>query len=70
MANQVMGIALFLYSFNSIQSGLLQRKMMFQTMFVRSLLATPISAVIGITMAYLGVEYGHLFVTSCRIFWQ
>ena len=50
----VMGIALFLYSFNSIQSGLLQRKMMFQTMFVRSLLATPISAVIGITMAYLG----------------
>lgn len=28
--------------------------MMFQTMFVRSLLATPISAVIGITMAYLG----------------
>ena len=51
---RVMGIALFLYSFNSIQSGLLQRKMMFQTMFVRSLLATPISAVIGITMAYLG----------------
>ena len=51
---EVMGIALFLYSFNSIQSGLLQRKMMFQTMFVRSLLATPISAVIGITMAYLG----------------
>ena len=26
---RVMGIALFLYSFNSIQSGLLQRKMMF-----------------------------------------
>lgn len=51
---RVMGIALFLYSFNSIQSGLLQRKMMFQTMFVRSLLATPISAAIGITMAYLG----------------
>ena len=51
---RVIGIALFLYSFNSIQSGLLQRKMMFQTMFVRSLLATPISAVIGITMAYLG----------------
>lgn len=51
---RVMGLSLFLYSFNSIQSGLLQRKMMFRTIFVRSLLATPISAVIGITMAYLG----------------
>lgn len=51
---RVMGLSLFLYSFNSIQSGLLQRKMMFRTIFVQSMLATPISAVIGITMAYLG----------------
>lgn len=51
---RVMGGAMFLYAFNSIQTGLLQRKMMFRTIFVRSLIATPLSAFIGISMAYLG----------------
>lgn len=51
---RVMGITLFLYAFNSIQTGLLQRKMMFRTIFFRSLLATPLSGLIGITMAYMG----------------
>lgn len=51
---RVMGISLFLFAFNSIQTGLLQRKMRFRTIFIRSLLATPLSAIIGIGMAYLG----------------
>lgn len=61
---RVMGVSLFLYSFNSIQSGLLQRKMMFRTIFVRSVLATPISAIIGITMAYLGFGIWSLIAYS------
>lgn len=52
---RVMGISLFLYSFNSIQTGLLQRKMQFRTIFFRSLLATPLSGIVGIVMAYMGL---------------
>lgn len=51
---RVMGVALFLYSFNSIQTGLLQRKMKFRTIFMRSMLATPLSGIIGVVMAALG----------------
>ena len=51
---RVMGLTLFLFAFNSIQTGLLQRKMQFRTIFFRSMLATPLSGIIGITMAYLG----------------
>lgn len=51
---RVMGVTLFLFAFNSIQTGLLQRKMQFRTIFFRSMLATPLSGIIGITMAYLG----------------
>ena len=51
---RVMGVSLFLFAFNSIQTGLLQRKMMFRTIFFRSLLATPLSGIIGISMAYMG----------------
>lgn len=51
---RVMGLSLFLFAFNSIQTGLLQRKMMFRTIFFRSMLATPLSGIIGITMAYMG----------------
>ena len=40
---RVMGISLFLFSFNSIQTGLLTRKMMFRSIFFRSMLATPLS---------------------------
>lgn len=52
---RIMGLSLFLYSFNSIQTGLLQRKMQFRSIFYRSLLATPLSGVIGIVMAYMGL---------------
>ena len=51
---RIMGVSLFLSSFNSIQTGLLQRKMMFRTIFFRSMLATPLSGIIGVTMAYMG----------------
>lgn len=51
---RVMGLSLFLFAFYSIQTGLLQRKMMFRTIFFRSILATPLSGVIGIAMAYMG----------------
>lgn len=51
---RVMGLSLFLFAFNSIQTGLLQRQMRFRTIFFRSMLATPISGVIGVTMAYMG----------------
>lgn len=51
---RVMGLSLFLYAFNSIQTGLLQRKMRFRTIFFRSMLATPISGIIGVIMAYMG----------------
>lgn len=51
---RVMGLTLFLSAFNSIQTGLLQRRMQFRTIFYRSLLATPLSGIIGVTMAYLG----------------
>lgn len=52
---RVMGISLFLFSFNSIQTGLLTRKMMFRSIFFRSMLATPLSGIIGIAMAYMGM---------------
>lgn len=51
---RVMGITLFLYAFNSIQTGLLQRKMMFRAIFFRSMLATPLSGAVGIILANLG----------------
>lgn len=51
---RVMGLSLFLFAINSIQTGLLQRKMMFRSIFFRSLIATPLSGIIGIAMAYMG----------------
>lgn len=51
---RVMGLSLFLYSFNSIQTGLLTRKMQFRTLFYRGLLATSISGLLGIVLAYSG----------------
>lgn len=61
---RVMGISLFLYSFNSIQTGILTREMKFRTIFFRSLLATPLSGIIGIVMAYLGLGIWALVVYS------
>lgn len=52
---RVMGLSLFLYSFNSIQTGLLTRKMQFRTIFFRSMLATPLAGLVGVGMAYMGL---------------
>lgn len=49
---RVMALVLFLYSYNSIQTGLLARRMMFKTVFFRSVVSLPIAALFGITMAY------------------
>ena len=71
---RIMGISLFLFSFNSIQTGLLTRKMMFRTIFYRSLLATPIAGLAGIYMAYTGygiwslVAYSIINILSIVIF--
>lgn len=51
---RVMCLSLFLSTFNSVQTGLLQRKMMFRTLFNRTIIAMPISAIVGILMAYEG----------------
>lgn len=53
---RIMSLSLFLSTFNSIQNGLLSREMMFKTIFKCTTLAMPISAGVGIAMAYL--EYG------------
>lgn len=51
---RILSLSLFLYAFNSIQNGLLMRKMRFRTIFYRSLCSLPIAAAIGIYMAYHG----------------
>lgn len=52
---RVTSLSLFLYSFNSIQTGILSRHMQFRTIFFRSVIAMPIAAVIAIIMAYCGM---------------
>lgn len=61
---RVLGLSLFLFSFNAIQTGLLQRKMSFRTIFYRSMLATPVSGAIGIILAYLGMGVWSLVAYS------
>lgn len=51
---RVTALAFFLYSFNSIQMGLLSRNMDFKVIFLRSVIAVPIAGIIAITMAYYG----------------
>ncbi len=53
-ALRVLGIVLFFNAINSIQLAILQREMKFKSLFIRSIIAVPISGVVGITMAYLG----------------
>ena len=52
---RVASLSLFLYSFNSIQTGILSRQMRFKTIFFRSIIAMPIAAVIAIIMAFMGL---------------
>lgn len=51
---RILSIILFLYAFNAIQTALLQRKMLFKKLFYRNLIATLLSGLIGIVMAYGG----------------
>ncbi len=51
---RVLSLVLFLNAFNSIQTAILSRMMQFRKLFIRTLLAVPISGGVGILMAYLG----------------
>lgn len=51
---RVLGIILFLNAINAIQLAILQRKMQFKKLFIRSMIAVPIAGTVGIAMAYLG----------------
>lgn len=51
---RVTALAFFLYSFNSIQMGLLSRNMDFKVIFFRSVIAVPVAGAIAIAMAYNG----------------
>ena len=59
-----MGLSLFLYSFNAIQTGILTRRMQFRTIFFISLLATPLSGILGILLAYWGMGIWALITCS------
>lgn len=51
---RALALNLFLSAINSIQTGLLARQMKFKTLFMRSVVAIPLSGIIGITLAYYG----------------
>ena len=51
---RVTSIVLFLYSYNSIQMGILSRRMEFKKIFICTAIATPLSGAIGIYLAYCG----------------
>lgn len=51
---RVMGLVLFLNTFNSIQNVIISRKMEFKKLFYSSLGAVTISGVLGILLAYRG----------------
>lgn len=51
---RVLGLLLFLNAINSIQTAVLSKKMMFRKIFYRSIIAVPISGVVGILLALNG----------------
>lgn len=51
---RIQSLVLFLNAINSVQTAILSRKMQFKRLFVRSLIAVPVSGIVGIAMAYLG----------------
>lgn len=51
---RIQSLVLFLNVINSVQTAILSRKMQFKRLFVRSLIAVPVSGIVGIAMAYLG----------------
>ena len=53
-ALRVLALILFFNGINSIQTGILTRKMQFKKLFFRSMIAVPISGIIGILLASKG----------------
>lgn len=51
---RVLSLVLFLNAINSVQAALFSRNMQFRQIFLRSVIAVPLSGVIGIVMAYMG----------------
>lgn len=51
---RVAATVLFFYSYNSIQMGILSRRMEFKVIFMRTAIAVPLSGIIGIVLAYMG----------------
>ena len=51
---RIQSLVLFLNAINSVQTAILSRKMQFKRLFVRSLIAVPVSGIVGIALAYLG----------------
>lgn len=59
---RVLSIILFLNSINAIQIGIYSRNMEFKKMFIRSVIAVPISGAVGIFMAIKGFGLWSLVV--------
>lgn len=51
---KVLSLMLVINAINGIQIGILSRKMMFRTMFFRSIIVVPLSGIIGIALSYNG----------------
>ena len=52
---RILSITLFLNAINSIQTAILSRRMQFRRLFLRSLIAVPVSGTVGIVAAYMGL---------------
>ena len=51
---RVVSLVLFLNAINSVQMALFTRNMQFKQIFLRSVIAVPLSGLIGIVLAYIG----------------
>lgn len=51
---RVIGFQIIIYGVNSVQQAYVSRKMMFKKFFWSTLIGTILSAIVGLTMAYLG----------------
>lgn len=61
---RILSFVLFLYAFNAVYMGLLEREMKFKSLFLRSIIAVPISGGVGIWMAYSGYGIYALIVQT------
>ena len=61
---RVLALSLFLSAVNSIQTGILSRRMQFKRIFMRSMIAIPVSGAIGIVLAYCGFGLWSLVIQN------